>query len=165
VSVCVYMCVYVYDPPPVLQSAALSSSGFVEGPSRPFVYNLLLLPGELKAFSVRFTPSSNHSVSSLLIVRSVLGMRLAHTHQHHCVLRPLVPLLRNNLTVMDTIVLHGRGTTESLKVAGKPPGHGSSLRFKMTEALLKDCTDRGSGPGLGVWVGGLYFNPFLSSQA
>uniref|UniRef100_A0A8C2WWH8 Transmembrane protein 131 n=1 Tax=Cyclopterus lumpus TaxID=8103 RepID=A0A8C2WWH8_CYCLU len=93
-----------------------SSSGFVEGSTRPFVYNLLLLPGEVKAFSVRFTPTSNHSVSSLLIVR-------------------------NNLTVIDTIVLHGRGTTESLKVAGKPPGHGSSLRFKMTEALLKDCMD------------------------
>ncbi|KAK5870262.1 hypothetical protein PBY51_024914 [Eleginops maclovinus] len=73
-----------------------SSSGFVEGSTRPFV---------------------NHSVSSLLIVR-------------------------NNLTVIDTIILHGRGTTESLKVAGKPPGQGSSLRFKMTEALLKDCTEK-----------------------
>lgn len=50
-------------------------------------------------------------------------------------------VLRNNLTVIDTIVLHGRGATESLKVAGKPPGQGSSLRFKMTEALLKDCTE------------------------
>ncbi|XP_059196882.1 transmembrane protein 131 [Centropristis striata] len=94
-----------------------SSTGFVEGSTRPFVYNLLLLPGEVKSFSVRFTPTSNHSVSSLLIVR-------------------------NNLTVIDTIVLHGRGTTESLKVAGKPPGQGSSLRFKMTEALLKDCTEK-----------------------
>ncbi|KAF3834748.1 hypothetical protein F7725_027306 [Dissostichus mawsoni] len=94
-----------------------SSSGFVEGSTRPFVYNLLLLPGEIKAFNVRFTPTSNHSVSSLLIVR-------------------------NNLTVIDTIILHGRGTTESLKVAGKPPGQGSSLRFKMTEALLKDCTEK-----------------------
>ncbi|XP_071779528.2 transmembrane protein 131 [Centroberyx gerrardi] len=94
-----------------------SSTGFVEGPTRPFVYNLLLLPGEVKSFSVRFTPTSNHSVSSLLIVR-------------------------NNLTVIDTIVLQGRGTTESLKVAGKPPGQGSSLRFKMTEALLKDCTEK-----------------------
>ncbi|XP_037325757.2 transmembrane protein 131 isoform X2 [Pungitius pungitius] len=94
-----------------------SSAGFVDGSTRPFVYNLVLLPGEVKAFRVRFTPTSNHSVSSLLIVR-------------------------NNLTVIDAIVLHGRGTTESLRVAGKPPGHGSSLRFKMTEALLKDCTDK-----------------------
>ncbi|XP_039984540.1 transmembrane protein 131 isoform X2 [Xiphias gladius] len=94
-----------------------TSTGFVEGSTRPFVYNLLLLPGEVKSFSVRFTPISNHSVSSLLIVR-------------------------NNLTVIETIVLQGRGTTESLKVAGKPPGQGSSLRFKMTEALLKDCTEK-----------------------
>uniref|UniRef100_A0A668AB82 Transmembrane protein 131 n=1 Tax=Myripristis murdjan TaxID=586833 RepID=A0A668AB82_9TELE len=94
-----------------------SSTGFVEGSTRPFVYNLLLLPGEVKSFSVRFTPVTNHSVSSLLIVR-------------------------NNLTVIDTIILQGRGTTESLKVAGKPPGQGSSLRFKMTEALLKDCTEK-----------------------
>uniref|UniRef100_A0A673CWL6 Transmembrane protein 131 n=1 Tax=Sphaeramia orbicularis TaxID=375764 RepID=A0A673CWL6_9TELE len=94
-----------------------SSTGFVEGSTRPFVFNLFLLPGEVKSFSVRFTPISNHSVSSLLIIR-------------------------NNLTVIDTIVLHGRGTTESLKVAGKAPGQGSSLRFKMTEALLKDCTEK-----------------------
>uniref|UniRef100_A0A665TWD4 Uncharacterized protein n=1 Tax=Echeneis naucrates TaxID=173247 RepID=A0A665TWD4_ECHNA len=98
-------------------SASATSSGFAEGSTRPFVYNLVLLPGEVKSFSVRFTPISNRSVSSLLIVR-------------------------NNLTVIDTIVLHGRGTTESLKVAGKPPGQGSSLRFKMTEALLKDCTEK-----------------------
>ncbi|XP_028259280.1 transmembrane protein 131 isoform X2 [Parambassis ranga] len=94
-----------------------SSTGFVEGSTKPFVYNLLLLPGEVKSFNVRFTPISNHSISSLLIVR-------------------------NNLTVIDTIILHGRGATESLKVAGKPPGQGSSLRFKMTEALLKDCTEK-----------------------
>ncbi|XP_068599286.1 transmembrane protein 131 [Brachionichthys hirsutus] len=98
-------------------SLTRSSTGFVEGSTRPFVYNLLLLPGEVRSFNVRFTPISNHSVSSLLIVR-------------------------NNLTVIDTILLHGRGTTESLKVGGKLPGQGSLLRFKMTEALLKDCTDR-----------------------
>lgn len=56
----------------VLQTSVVkSSAGFVEGSTRPFVYNLLLLPGEVKAFSVRFTPVSNHSVSSLLIVRYV----------------------------------------------------------------------------------------------
>lgn len=48
---------------------------------------------------------------------------------------------RNNLTVMDAVMVQGQGTTESLRVAGKLPGPGSSLRFKITEALLKDCTD------------------------
>ncbi|XP_061895107.1 transmembrane protein 131 isoform X3 [Entelurus aequoreus] len=98
-------------------SLVKSSMGFVEGSSKQFVYNMVLMPREVRSFYVRFTPVGNHSVSSLLIVR-------------------------NNLTVIDTIVLHGHGATESLKVAGKPPGRGSSLRFKMTEALLRDCTDK-----------------------
>uniref|UniRef100_A0A3P8ZSL1 Transmembrane protein 131 n=1 Tax=Esox lucius TaxID=8010 RepID=A0A3P8ZSL1_ESOLU len=94
----------------------VDSGGFVEGSTRPFVYNLLLQPREVKSFSLRFTPVSNHTVSSLVIV--------------------------NNLTVMDMIMVHGQGSRESLKVAGKPPGPGSFLRFKMTEALLKDCTEK-----------------------
>lgn len=94
-----------------------SRAGFVEGSTKPYVYNLVLLPGEVRSFSLRFTPVSNHSVSSLLIVR-------------------------NNLTVMDMIMVQGQGATESLKVAGKPPGPGSSLRFKMTEGLLKECTEK-----------------------
>uniref|UniRef100_A0AAZ3S3C0 Transmembrane protein 131 n=1 Tax=Oncorhynchus tshawytscha TaxID=74940 RepID=A0AAZ3S3C0_ONCTS len=100
-----------------LSSVMKGSSGFVEGSTRPFVYNVLLQPGEVKSFSLRFTPSSNHSVSSLLIVR-------------------------NNLTVIDVIVVRGQGTTGSLQVAGKVPGPDSSLRFQMTEALLKDCTEK-----------------------
>lgn len=38
-------------------------------------------------------------------------------------------------------MVQGQGTTENLRVAGKLPGPGSSLRFKITEALLKDCTE------------------------
>uniref|UniRef100_A0A8C1VKZ6 Transmembrane protein 131 n=1 Tax=Cyprinus carpio TaxID=7962 RepID=A0A8C1VKZ6_CYPCA len=93
-----------------------SSTGFVEGLTRPYVYNMLLMPGEVKSFNVRFRPITNHSVSSLLVVR-------------------------NNLTVVDLIMVHGQGTTESLRLAGKTPGLGSSLRFKLTEAFLKDCSD------------------------
>ncbi|MBN3299640.1 TM131 protein, partial [Amia calva] len=94
-----------------------SSTGFVEGSARPIVYNLLLLPGEAKSFTVKFTPVRNHTVASLIVIR-------------------------NNLTVVDAIVVQGQGTTESLKVAGKSPGPGSSLRFKMTESLLKDCSEK-----------------------
>ncbi|CAH2223364.1 transmembrane 131 isoform X2 [Pelobates cultripes] len=46
-----------------------SSQGFVEGPSRQSVLNLLLKPGEKKNLKVKFTPVLNESVSSLLIVR------------------------------------------------------------------------------------------------
>uniref|UniRef100_A0A671TB33 Transmembrane protein 131-like n=1 Tax=Sinocyclocheilus anshuiensis TaxID=1608454 RepID=A0A671TB33_9TELE len=93
-----------------------SSTGFVEGLTRPYVYNMLLMPGEVKSFNVRFRPITNHRVSSLLVVR-------------------------NNLTVVDLIMVHGQGTTESLRLAGKAPGLGSSLRFKLTEAFLKDCSE------------------------
>ncbi|KAJ3599735.1 hypothetical protein NHX12_033691 [Muraenolepis orangiensis] len=89
------------------------------GPSKPSVYKLLLQPGERKSFNVRFTPSSNHSVWSLLIVR-------------------------NNLTVMDVVLLEGRGVLEHLKVGGNTPGQEGYLRFKVTEALLKHCTDQTS---------------------
>ncbi|XP_021113702.1 transmembrane protein 131 isoform X2 [Heterocephalus glaber] len=93
-----------------------SSTGFTEGPSRHFILNLILKPGEKKSVQVKFTPVHNRTVSSLIIVR-------------------------NNLTVMDAVMVQGQGTTENLRVAGKLPGPGSSLRFKITEALLKDCTD------------------------
>lgn len=53
----------------------------------------------------------------------------------------LIIFFRNNLTVVDLVMVHGQGTRESLKLAGKHPGPGSSLRFKMTEALLKDCSE------------------------
>ncbi|KAM4797153.1 transmembrane protein 131 [Rhinophrynus dorsalis] len=94
-----------------------SSQGFVEGASRQSVLNLILKPGEKKSVTVKFTPALNKTVSSLLIVR-------------------------NNLTVIDVITLEGQGANENIKIAGKPPGPGSSLRFKITEAFLKDCTDK-----------------------
>ncbi|XP_052415123.1 transmembrane protein 131 isoform X2 [Carassius gibelio] len=97
-------------------SVIKSSTGFVEGLTRPYVYNMLLMPGEVKSFNVRFRPITSHSVSSLLVVR-------------------------NNLTVVDLIMVHGQGTTESLRLAGKTPGLGSSLRFKLNEAFLKDCSE------------------------
>ncbi|KAK7828433.1 hypothetical protein U0070_008942 [Myodes glareolus] len=93
-----------------------SPTGFTEGPSRHFILNLILKPGEKKSVKVKFTPLHNRTVSSLIIVR-------------------------NNLTVMDAVMVQGQGTTENLRVAGKLPGPGSSLRFKITEALLKDCID------------------------
>ncbi|KAM8975283.1 transmembrane protein 131 [Pelodytes ibericus] len=94
-----------------------SSQGFVEGPSRQSVLNLFLKPGERKNVKVKFTPVLNKTVSSLLIVR-------------------------NNLTVIDVITVEGQGANENLKIAGKAPGPGSSLRFKITESFLKDCSDK-----------------------
>ncbi|XP_078401282.1 transmembrane protein 131 isoform X1 [Cetorhinus maximus] len=98
-------------------SPVKSSSGFVEGSARQSVLNVILKSGERRAVTVKFTPVHNRTVMSLIIIR-------------------------NNLTVVDAVVVKGQGTTESLKVAGKHPGPGSSLRFKINEALLKDCSDK-----------------------
>ncbi|XP_063161071.1 transmembrane protein 131 isoform X2 [Candoia aspera] len=94
-----------------------SSTGFTEGLSRQSVLNIILKPGERKSVKIKFTPVLNKTVSSLIIIR-------------------------NNLTVIDAIMVKGQGTTESVKIAGKAPGLASSLRFKITEALLKDCTEK-----------------------
>ncbi|XP_029459171.1 transmembrane protein 131 [Rhinatrema bivittatum] len=94
-----------------------SSSGFVEGLTRHSVLNIILKPGEKKSVKVKFTPLFNKTSSSLIIIR-------------------------NNLTVIDALMVQGQGATESLRVAGKPPSPGSFLRFKITEALLKDCSDK-----------------------
>uniref|UniRef100_A0A8B9C7F7 Transmembrane protein 131 n=1 Tax=Anser brachyrhynchus TaxID=132585 RepID=A0A8B9C7F7_9AVES len=94
-----------------------STVGLTKGLARHSVLSLLLKPGERKSVKVKFTPVLNKTVSSLIVIR-------------------------NNLTVIDAIMVQGQGTTESLKVAGKPPGPGSSLRFKITEALLKDCSEK-----------------------
>ncbi|NXV76503.1 TM131 protein, partial [Atlantisia rogersi] len=94
-----------------------STVGLTKGLARHSVLSLILKPGERKSVKVKFTPVLNKTVSSLVVIR-------------------------NNLTVMDGIIVQGQGTTESLKVAGKSPGPGSSLRFKITEALLKDCSEK-----------------------
>ncbi|KAM4699945.1 transmembrane protein 131 isoform 2-T2 [Discoglossus pictus] len=94
-----------------------TSQGFMEGSSRQSVLNLILKPGEKKTVKIIFTPLVNKTVSTLLIIR-------------------------NNLTVIDVITVEGQGANENIRVAGKPPGPGSSLRFKITEASLKDCSEK-----------------------
>ncbi|NWU77316.1 TM131 protein, partial [Onychorhynchus coronatus] len=94
-----------------------TTMGLTKGVARHSVLSLILKPGERKSVKVKFTPVLNKTVSSLIVIR-------------------------NNLTVIDAIMVQGQGTTESLKIAGKPPGPGSSLRFKITEALLKDCSEK-----------------------
>lgn len=49
---------------------------------------------------------------------------------------------RNNLTVVDMIGVEGFGARELLKVGGRLPGAGGSLRFKVPESTLMDCRRR-----------------------
>ncbi|XP_037024016.2 transmembrane protein 131-like isoform X1 [Artibeus jamaicensis] len=73
-----------------------------------------LQPLEVKRVGVVFTPADYGKVTSLI-------------------------LIRNNLTVMDMIGVEGFGARELLKVGGRLPGAGGSLRFKVPESTLMDC--------------------------
>ncbi|XP_053110928.1 transmembrane protein 131-like isoform X2 [Hemicordylus capensis] len=76
--------------------------------------HLKLQPLESKRVGVVFTPIDFKKVTSLILVR-------------------------NNLTVLDVVYLEGVGARELLKVGGRLPGAGGSLRFKVPESTLMDC--------------------------
>ncbi|XP_008940948.1 PREDICTED: transmembrane protein 131-like [Merops nubicus] len=75
---------------------------------------LNLQPLETRRVGVIFTPIDYKRVASLI-------------------------LIRNNLTVLDVVNVEGFGAKELLKVGGRLPGAGGSLRFKVPEATLMDC--------------------------
>ncbi|XP_042663538.1 transmembrane protein 131-like isoform X3 [Tyto alba] len=75
---------------------------------------LSLQPLETRKIGVIFTPVDYKRVASLI-------------------------LIRNNLTVLDVVSVEGFGAKELLKVGGRLPGAGGSLRFKVPEATLMDC--------------------------
>ncbi|XP_024054018.1 transmembrane protein 131-like isoform X5 [Terrapene carolina triunguis] len=78
------------------------------------VLQLHLQPLETRRIGVVFTPVDYKRVTSLI-------------------------LIRNNLTVLDVVNVEGFGARELLKVGGRLPGAGGSLRFKVPEATLMDC--------------------------
>ncbi|XP_052036246.1 transmembrane protein 131-like isoform X2 [Apodemus sylvaticus] len=73
-----------------------------------------LQPLETRRVGVVFTPADYGKVTSLI-------------------------LIRNNLTVVDMVGVEGFGAQELLKVGGRLPGTGGSLRFKVPESTLMDC--------------------------
>ncbi|NWU99754.1 T131L protein, partial [Upupa epops] len=75
---------------------------------------LSLQPLETRKIGVIFTPVDYKRVASLI-------------------------LIRNNLTVLDIVNVEGFGAKELLKVGGRLPGAGASLRFKVPEATLMEC--------------------------
>lgn len=50
-------------------------------------------------------------------------------------------LCRNNLTVFDMVMVKGHGAKELLRVGGKLPGLGASLRFNVPQSTLMECRD------------------------
>ncbi|XP_055926563.1 transmembrane protein 131-like isoform X3 [Argiope bruennichi] len=75
---------------------------------------MLLTPGMRVRIQVGFTPKDDSLKSSLI-------------------------LIRNNLTVMDALLVLGQGGYGQIKFGNIPPGSDSMLMFELTERLLKDC--------------------------
>ncbi|XP_061130168.1 transmembrane protein 131-like isoform X3 [Syngnathus typhle] len=82
------------------------------------VLRLLLQPWESREVAVVFTPSEHKPTTTILIIR-------------------------NNLTVFDVVTVRGHGAKELLRVGGKLPGPGASLRFNVPQSTLMECRDAG----------------------
>ncbi|XP_061769349.1 transmembrane protein 131-like isoform X3 [Nerophis ophidion] len=80
------------------------------------VLRLLLQPWESREVAVVFTPSEHKPTTTILVIR-------------------------NNLTVFDMVTVKGHGAKELLRVGGKLPGPGASLRFNVPQSTLMECRD------------------------
>ncbi|XP_060634803.2 transmembrane protein 131-like isoform X2 [Anolis sagrei] len=94
------------------RGALQDDHGYIRSSSE--MLNLKLQPLETKRVGVVFTPLDYKRVTSVILVR-------------------------NNLTVLDVVYVEGVGARELLKVGGRLPGAGGSLRFKVPESTLMDC--------------------------
>ncbi|XP_071244420.1 transmembrane protein 131-like isoform X2 [Salvelinus alpinus] len=81
------------------------------------VLRLLLQPWESREVAVVFTPSEHKPTTTTIL------------------------LLRNNLTVFDMVTVRGHGSKELLRLGGKLPGPGASLRFNVPQSTLMECRD------------------------
>ncbi|XP_037328273.2 transmembrane protein 131-like isoform X1 [Pungitius pungitius] len=80
------------------------------------VLRLLLQPWEAREVAVVFTPSEHKPTTTILVIR-------------------------NNLTVFDMMTVRGHGAKELLRIGGKMPGPGGSLRFNVPQSTLMECRD------------------------
>ncbi|XP_024914140.1 transmembrane protein 131-like isoform X4 [Cynoglossus semilaevis] len=99
-----------------LFASPLKAGESVERATRQGVLRLLLQPWESREVSVVFTPSEHKPTTTILIIR-------------------------NNLTVFDMVMVKGHGAKELLRVGGKLPGLGASLRFNVPQSTLMECRD------------------------
>ncbi|XP_062244055.1 transmembrane protein 131-like isoform X2 [Platichthys flesus] len=80
------------------------------------VLRLLLQPWEAREVAVVFTPTEQKPTTTILVIR-------------------------NNLTVFDMVTVQGQGAKELLRIGGKLPGLGASLRFNVPQSTLMECRD------------------------
>ncbi|XP_077380651.1 transmembrane protein 131-like isoform X2 [Festucalex cinctus] len=101
-----------------LLDAPPKASEDAEAPRGEGTLRLLLQPWESREVAVVFAPSEHKPTTTILIIR-------------------------NNLTVFDMVTVKGHGAKELLRVGGKLPGPGASLRFNVPQSTLMECRDAG----------------------
>ncbi|KAM8878439.1 transmembrane protein 131-like isoform 2-T2 [Spinachia spinachia] len=92
------------------------AGGNVKAITGQAVLRLLLQPWEAREVAVVFTPSEHKPTTTILVIR-------------------------NNLTVFDMMTVRGHGAKELLRIGGKLPGPGGSLRFNVPQSTLMECRD------------------------
>ncbi|KAK2170432.1 hypothetical protein LSH36_3g30072 [Paralvinella palmiformis] len=106
----------IFNLPPLVESS--NSTSDIESilgvkPHRNSI--AILLPGgKTKKIKVEFRPKDDTPKTSLL-------------------------LIRNNLTIIDAVVLTGQGGRGELRFSNRKPGSNSPLLFEMTDKHLKNC--------------------------
>ncbi|CAG5136465.1 unnamed protein product, partial [Candidula unifasciata] len=114
----------LYDLEPISKSAGASAANLsqhrknVEStlgviPHKKTIAGLLQPGGKIKV-KVGFQPKDDLARSSLIVIR-------------------------NNLTIIDAVVVQGQGRRGEMRFNNKKPGSHSALTFEMTEKHLKNC--------------------------
>ncbi|XP_076446798.1 transmembrane protein 131-like isoform X2 [Babylonia areolata] len=87
--------------------------------------------------SLGVTPHKN-SIAAILQPAQKLKIKIGFQPRDDLARSSLI-LIRNNLTIMDTVVVTGQGCQGEMKFSNRKPGSSSPLAFEMTEKHLKNC--------------------------
>ncbi|XP_071088410.1 transmembrane protein 131-like isoform X1 [Haliotis cracherodii] len=79
-----------------------------------------------------------HSIASVLQPGAKLKVRVGFQPKDDYS-RTSIILIRNNLTIIDTVVVQGQGCRGEMRFSNRKPGSHSPLMFDMNEKHLKNC--------------------------
>ncbi|XP_067136144.1 transmembrane protein 131 isoform X2 [Centruroides vittatus] len=82
--------------------------------------------------------SHRHTIAMLLTPGMRIRVHIGFAPKDD-ILKSSLILIRNNLTVMDALLVQGQGGYGQIKFGNKSPGANSSLMFELTDKHLKDC--------------------------
>ncbi|KAK3100282.1 hypothetical protein FSP39_017460 [Pinctada imbricata] len=106
------------------------------------------VPGFRKYIETTFgVKPHKQSITTLLHPGVKVKVRVGFQPRDH-VPRTSLILIRNNLTIFDSIVVQGQGGRGEMKLSNKKPGSPVPLQFDMTEKHLKNCDKKKHSKGM-----------------